>query len=185
MQPDELRAVFVSGQTRRTSGWSAKRALSWTARGATVVVLVLCGVVWIEGRQVSRVADKVASDLSASVGDLSAREDTEELFAESDRDLARIRRAGDEARAYLDAANGTLMTVGDWRNASPTTQVVKAETWIRSAVGNQTQGISDATLRLVASEIAACVNSSIRNAVGADDLPAVEFGARCIAGMEG
>lgn len=185
MQPDQLRAVFVSGQSRHpSSGW-VKRALSWTARGATVVVLLLCGVVWFEGRQVSRVADRVASDLAASAGDLPAREYSEEFFAEFDRDLARIRRAGDEARAYLDAANGTLMTVGDWRSASPITQVVKAETWIRSAVGNQTQGISDATLRLAASEIAACVNSLIRNAVGAEDLPAVEFGGRCIAGMAG
>ncbi len=185
MTPDNLRAVFARPSTQSPSGWTVKRMLSWVARGATVLLLLLCGIVWLEGRQFAQRADSIATNVLASAGELPSSEETDRAFADLDQRIAEIKRRSEEARAQVAVAQGEIPTVADWRAASPTEQVVRAEHWLRAAVRDGGQAISDATFRMVASEIAACVNASIRSAAGIEDIPAAVFGARCIAGLSG
>lgn len=185
MQPDNLRAAFATPSSRGATGWTVKRALSWVARGGTALVLILCGVVWLEGRQLQGKIDSLATEVVASVGDTPSPEESDKAFAELDQQIAEINRKTDEARALATLATGEISTVAEWRDATRTAQVVRAEYWLRAAVGDKGKGISDATFRMYGADIADCVNTSIRAAAGVDDLPAVEFGARCIARLAG
>lgn len=178
MHPDPLRAAFVSGTSARTTASHIKNALSWTARGATVVVLILCGVIWLEGKETARNIDKLASDVVETMGDAPNLEQRQPLNSTLDRRI-------EEINALNAVANDEIQSVADWRAATPMTQVVRAEYWLRAAARGNSDKVSDATYRMVANDIADCVNALTRREVGIDDLPAVTFGARCIARLAG
>jgi hypothetical protein len=152
------------------------RAVYWSARGFLVIVALVVVGAWVQNNKVDKLAAEIAAEYGAGRSDRTA-----EIFAETDREIERLRQKGDEARALVELSTGMLTTVADWRAGSEIKQVLTAEMWLKSAVSGQAEGISDATFRLSATEIATCVNSSIRDVAGIDNVRAVEVGALCIA----
>ena len=168
-------------QARTTIG----RVVSWLAGGVAASALVIVSVALLGERTTSGKVDRLASDIANTLGDEPAPNGTDGAFAETDRLIAKLDRQTEEAKAYLDVSTGEIATVRDWRAASATAQVVRAEYWLRSAVGDKAEGITDDIMQSAASEITDCVNSSIRSLSGIDEDPAVVYGVKCIARLGG
>lgn len=168
-------------QARTTIG----RVVSWLAGGVAASALVMVGVALLGERTTSSKVDRLASDIVNTLGDESTRKDIDSAFAETDRLIAKLDRQTEEAKARLAVSDGEIATVEDWRAASPIAQVVRAEYWLRSAVGDKAEDLTDDTLRSAASEIADCVNSSIRDVPGVDEDPAVVYGVKCMGRLRG
>jgi hypothetical protein len=148
----------------------------WAARGFLVVVALVIVGAWVTNNKVDKLAAEIAAEYDAGSSDR-----TDEIFAETDREIERIRQMGDEAAALIETSTEPVSTVADWRAASEIKQVLTAERWLRSAIKGQSDGISDETIRVAATQISTCVSGSIRDVAGIDNVQAVEVGALCIA----